>query len=108
MSKFALYRANLEFHAEWLRDEPDDATATGLGSYIAVAWCQLSPGDGEHEIKVRGFYFRIAITSFPIRRRGLRFSETFSPEAPLFQRCSSCGRLQDSEWRDGSLRTAMS
>ena len=46
----------LEFHAEWLRDEPCDATATGLGSYIPVAWCQLSPGNGEHEIRVRGYY----------------------------------------------------
>jgi hypothetical protein len=55
MSKFAPYRADFEFHAEWLRDEPDDATATGLGSYIAVAWCQLSPGDGEHEIRASGF-----------------------------------------------------
>ena len=40
-----------EFHAEWLRDEPCDATATDPGSYIPGAWCQLSPGNGEHGIR---------------------------------------------------------
>jgi hypothetical protein len=37
------------FHAEWLRDEPCDATTTCLGK--PGVWCQLSPGDGEHEIR---------------------------------------------------------
>jgi hypothetical protein len=38
-----------EFHAEWLRDEPCDATTTCLGK--PGVWCQLLPGDGEHEIR---------------------------------------------------------
>jgi hypothetical protein len=38
-----------EFHAEWLRDGPCDATTTCLGN--PGAWCQLLPGDGEHEIR---------------------------------------------------------
>ena len=42
-----------EFHAEWLRDEPCDATATGPASYIPADRCQLSPGNGDHEIRVR-------------------------------------------------------
>src|SRR3954452_2268068 len=37
------------FHAEWLRDEPCDATTTCPRK--AGAWCQLLPGDGEHEIR---------------------------------------------------------
>ncbi len=36
VNKFAL-RSKPEFHAEWLRDEPYDATATDQGSYIPVA-----------------------------------------------------------------------
>src|SRR5712675_442648 len=43
-------RSWLEFHAEWLRDEPIDATATETGSYIPLDRCQLSPGNGDHEI----------------------------------------------------------
>jgi hypothetical protein len=39
------------FHEEWLRDEPSEATTTGPGSYIPAVWCQLSPGNGEHEIR---------------------------------------------------------
>lgn len=80
MSKFALYRANLEFHAEWLRDEPCDATATGSRSYIVIAWCQLSPGNGEHEIRARGFYFRFPVTSFPFSGK-----EVFAFRRLLFQ-----------------------
>ena len=30
-----------EFHEEWLRDGPCDATTTGLGN--SGVWCQLSP-----------------------------------------------------------------
>ena len=37
-----LFGADLGFHAEWLRDEPCDATATGSRSSIATARCQLS------------------------------------------------------------------
>src|ERR1700753_2083389 len=42
-----------EFHEEWLRDGPCDATTTCLGK--PGVWCQLSPkvpkGIGEHEIR---------------------------------------------------------
>src|SRR5580692_12641550 len=50
-SFFNHLRSGPEFHAEWLRDEPCDATATDPGSYIPGAWCQLSPGNGEHGIR---------------------------------------------------------
>jgi hypothetical protein len=53
--KFA-FRGKPEFHAEWLRDEPCDATATGSGSYIPTARCQLPPGNGEHEIRMRASF----------------------------------------------------
>ena len=43
-------RSGPEFHAEWLRDEPIDATATETGSSIPLDRCQLSPGNGDHEI----------------------------------------------------------
>src|SRR5271165_6513499 len=38
-----------EFHAEWLRDEPCDATTTCPRK--TGVWCQLLPGNGEHEIR---------------------------------------------------------
>src|SRR5579863_4309160 len=38
-----------EFHAEWLRDEPSDATTTCPRK--TGVWCQLLPGNGEHEIR---------------------------------------------------------
>jgi hypothetical protein len=63
--KFALTFLQMgrpEFHAEWLRDEPCDATATGSRSYIPTARCQLPPGNGEHEIRMRAS--GIPITSF--------------------------------------------
>ncbi len=41
-----LFGADLGFHAEWLRDEPYDATATGLGSYILTAGANSHPEDG--------------------------------------------------------------
>jgi hypothetical protein len=48
-----------EFHAEWLRDEPYDATATGSASSMPTARCQLPPGNGEHEIRIAScFCFR--------------------------------------------------
>src|ERR1022692_2057149 len=56
-----------EFHAEWLRDEPCDATATDPRSYIPGARCQLSPGNREHGIRHARCIgiFRIPIASFP-------------------------------------------
>jgi hypothetical protein len=38
-----------EFHEEWLRDEPCDATTTGRSNFGSR--CQLSPGNGGHEIR---------------------------------------------------------
>jgi hypothetical protein len=38
-----------EFHEEWLRDEPCDATTTGRSN--SGSRCQLSPGNGGHEIR---------------------------------------------------------
>ena len=62
-----------EFHAEWLRDEPCDATATDPGSYIPGDWCQLSPGNGEHGIR-HARCIGIPIASFPFPgKRGLCF-----------------------------------
>jgi len=48
------------FHAEWLRDEPSDATATGSGSSIPTVRCQLSPGNREHEIRTRDVLASVA------------------------------------------------
>src|SRR5207244_1745634 len=72
ISKFAPHRADLEFHEEWLRDEPCEATTTGSGSSIPVARCQLSPGNcGEHEIRGADFFLHL-VTSFSYFR-GKRF-----------------------------------
>jgi hypothetical protein len=54
--QFAL-RSRLEFHAEWLRDEPFDATATGSDDRR----CQLAR-NGEHEIRSACFF----CTPFPL------------------------------------------
>jgi len=55
-----LFGAADDFHAEWLRDEPYDATATDPGSYIPGDWCQLSPGNREHEIRTRDVIASVA------------------------------------------------
>src|ERR1700691_1285728 len=81
-----------EFHAEWLRDEPCDATATDPGSYIPGDWCQLSPGNGEHGIRHARC---IGIpTSFPIPgKRGLfilgRFFEARHQLLAILRKASS-------------------
>jgi hypothetical protein len=65
-SAFNQMKTEPEFHAEWLRDEPYDATATDPGSYIPGAWCQLSPGNREHGIRnARFIWSRFPIASFP-------------------------------------------
>ena len=70
-------RSGPEFHAEWLRDEPYDATATDPGSYIPGAWCQLSPGNREHGIR-HARCICIPIASFPFPgKRGLCFLGRF-------------------------------
>ena len=56
----------LGFHEEWLRDEPCDATTTGRCK--TGSRCQLSPGNGGHEIRKMGWpsgfkHFRIQILS---------------------------------------------
>src|SRR5215469_9622362 len=62
------FGADPEFHAEWLRDEPGEATTTGSGSSILVARCQLSPGNGGHEFRgAAAFASRISFSllNFP-------------------------------------------
>jgi hypothetical protein len=69
-SFFIQLRGGPEFHAEWLRDEPCDATATDPGSYIPGAWCQLSPGNREHGIRqAHNICIRFPIASFPFSRK---------------------------------------
>src|SRR5262249_33674756 len=78
------------FHAEWLRDEPWEATTTGPGSYIPVVRCQLSPGNGEHEIRVRGYHSRFPVTSFPFPEKGsLLLEATFPRSCPATRRIAS-------------------
>jgi hypothetical protein len=79
------FRSGPEFHAEWLRDEPCDATATGSGSYILTARCQLPPGNGEHEIRMRALIFiafRFLFSHFlekrPFNFRGFRLVLSYS------------------------------
>ena len=74
-----------EFHAEWLRDEPADATATGSGSYIPNVWCQLSPGNREHGIRqARCICFPIASFPFPGKRGHLLLWPLFPARPQLF------------------------
>jgi hypothetical protein len=78
-------RSGPEFHAEWLRDEPYDATATDPGSYIPGAWCQLSPGNREHGIRnARCIWIRFPIASFPFpgKRGHLLFGPLFRGSSP--------------------------
>jgi hypothetical protein len=84
-SVFKQMKAEPEFHAEWLRDEPYDATATDPGSYIPGAWCQLSPGNREHGIRnARLISTRFPIASFPIswKKRPFAFWAAFSRLVP--------------------------
>ena len=77
-SVFNQMKVGPEFHAEWLRDEPYDATATDPGSYIPGAWCQLSPGNREHGIRnARIIWSRFPIASFPFP--GKRGHSLFRP-----------------------------
>ncbi len=74
-------RGGPEFHAEWLRDEPCDATATDPGSYIPGAWCQLSPGNREHGIRqAHNICIRFPIASFPffLEKEAFAFWGAFS------------------------------
>jgi hypothetical protein len=85
-------KAGPEFHAEWLRDEPYDATATDPGSYIPGAWCQLSPGNREHGIRnARTIFTRFPIASFPFP--GKRGHFLFRP---LFRGSSPATRIRAS------------
>ncbi len=84
-SVFNQMKAGPEFHAEWLRDEPYDATATDPGSYIPGAWCQLSPGNREHGIRnARIYWSRFPIASFPFpgKRGHLLFGPLFRGSSP--------------------------
>src|ERR1700722_11044406 len=75
--------SRLEFHAEWLRDEPRDATATESRSYIAIAGANSRPVTGTMRF---GYANRLAFKSsvFPeplfLPGKGvLSFTGYFSP-----------------------------
>ncbi len=84
-----LYGADLGFHAEWLRDEPYEATTTGSEFIFWSPGVNSRPTQGEHEI--RGAEFLASRSSFPLsRERGFRVSGHF-PDG-------SSRRLLRSEW----------
>ena len=58
-----LYGADLGFHAEWLRDEPYEATTTGSEFIFWSPGVNSRPTQGEHEI--RGAEFLASRSSFP-------------------------------------------
>src|SRR5579862_2923338 len=58
-----LYGADLGFHAEWLRDEPYEATTTGSEFIFWSPGVNSRPTQGEHEI--RGAEFPASRSSFP-------------------------------------------
>jgi len=71
-----LYGADLGFHAEWLRDEPYEATTTGSEFIFWSPGVNSRPIQGEHEI--RGAEFLASRSSFPLsRERGFRVSGHF-------------------------------
>src|SRR5208337_1167216 len=103
---FAL-RSRRGFHAEWLRDEPSDATATDPRSYIAGDRCQLSPGNREHEIRHASWQLH-SVASFPYswKKRPSYFRTPFPGSSPATRemkkasskmahyelRCRECGK----------------
>ncbi len=62
-SSSLLYGADLGFHAEWLRDEPYEATTTGSEFIFWSPGVNSRPTQGEHEI--RGAEFPASRSSFP-------------------------------------------
>jgi hypothetical protein len=50
-SSSLLYGADLGFHAEWLRDEPYEATTTGSEFIFWSPGVNSRPTQGEHEIR---------------------------------------------------------
>src|ERR1700679_998168 len=82
----SLLHGKFEFHAEWLRDEPCDATATGSGSYIQTARGQLPPGNGEHEIRMRALFLFAFRPLFPFswKKRPLYFRRFLPARPQLF------------------------
>jgi hypothetical protein len=59
-----LERADLGFHAEWLRDEPEEATTTGSEVYFWSPGVNSLPDAGKHEIRGESVFPPRA--SFPI------------------------------------------
>jgi hypothetical protein len=92
-----------EFHAEWLRDEPYDATATDPGSYIPGAWCQLSPGNREHGIRNARciFCIRFPIASFPffLEKEAVSFWAAFSRLVPSYSLVRKRAERANSQFR---------
>jgi hypothetical protein len=54
-SSSLLYGADLGFHAEWLRDEPYEATTTGSEGNFWSPGVNSRPAKGEHEIRGADF-----------------------------------------------------
>jgi hypothetical protein len=109
-SVFNQMKAEPEFHAEWLRDEPYDATATDPGSYIPGAWCQLSPGNREHGIRnARIIFTRFPIASFPFpgKRGHLLFRPLFRGSSPATRRKAGfkVAKFQGPKVADGGARS---
>jgi len=50
-----LFGADLGFHAEWLRDEPYEATTTGSEFIFWSPGVNSRPTKGEHEIRGADF-----------------------------------------------------
>jgi hypothetical protein len=72
-SSSLLFGADLGFHAEWLRDEPYEATTTGSELIFWSPGVNSRPAKGEHEI--RGAEFPASRSSFlSSRERGFRVS----------------------------------
>jgi hypothetical protein len=61
-----LFGADLGFHAEWLRDEPYEATTTGSEFIFWSPGVNSRPTKGEHEIRgARIFSISFLFSSFP-------------------------------------------
>jgi hypothetical protein len=77
-----LYGADLGFHAEWLRDEPYEATTTGSEFIFWSPGVNSRPTQGEHEI--RGAEFPASRSSFPhsTGKEDFVFRELFKTARP--------------------------
>ena len=85
-----LFGADLGFHAEWLRDEPYEATTTGSELIFWSPGVNSRPTKGEHEIRGAEFLsISFLFSSYP-GKEDFAFQGTFSD--------GSSRRLLRSEW----------